>query len=184
MSRPSETETGIITQIDKLTKQQSVMQTDHTYIHAGISFVIAFDLGSISAAIHVSFLTSATGFIHFRPGNVVVTSDADAVEYILREGITSSTGGASYTPFNRNRNHDGVSSVTVTTGVTPTLGTPTLLDIFFIGTAGNPASRSGGTGGSGEEIILKPSTEYLFTFTPAGATNVSFTSFWYEEDVT
>ncbi len=181
------TKPALIGQADRFTNQQSVMQADHTYIHAGIGFTIALDLGSISSAYHIAIETPAasTGkYIHYRPSNAKVTTSADSVQYLLRENITSYTGGTVYTPFNRNRNNSNTSVTTVKYGVTPTVGTPVLLDIMEIGSTGRPAARSGGGGGSGEEIILKPDTIYLLTFTPAGATSVGFTDFWYEEDST
>ena len=185
MANPSKTSRSVIYQIDKFTKQQSIMQADHTYIHAGIGFTIAVDLGSISAATHIGFTTPAAGnYLHFRPASAMVTTSADSVEYQLREGITSFASGSAYTPFNRNRNNSNTSGVTILTTTTPVIGSPTLLDTFYVGTAGNPATRSGGAGGGGEEIIFKPATDYLFTFTPAGATDVTFSVFWYEEEVT
>jgi hypothetical protein len=186
MAQPEETQKMIVMQADKLTKQQSIMQADHTYIHAGIAFTIALDLGSISAAYHIAFETPAasSGYVHYRPGNAIIAADADSITFLMREGITSYTGGTAYTPFNRNRNHPNTSFMTVKYNVTPTLGTPVIIDTFIIGSTGNPASKSGGAGGSGEEIILKPSTIYLFTFTPGGATNVTFQNFWYEESDT
>jgi hypothetical protein len=180
-----ETKKSIIMHADKLTNQQSIMQADHTYIHAGIAFTISFDLGSISAEYHIALETPAAGtYLHYRPGSAKVTSDADSVHYRLREGITSYSGGVAYTPFNRNRNHSNASLVTVKTNVTPTVGSPILIDNEYLGSTGVLPARSGGGGGSGREIILKPSTIYLFSFNPGGATNVGFNNFWYEEEGT
>jgi hypothetical protein len=182
-----ETKKSIIFQIDRLTSQQSVMQADHTYIHAGIAFTISFDIGSISAEYHIALETPAasTGkYIHYRPGSAKVSSDADSVHYRLREGITSYSGGVAYTPFNRNRNNSTTSQVTVKTNVTPTVGTPILIDNEYLGSTGVLPAKAGGGAGSGEEIILKPSTIYLFSFDPGGATNVGFNNFWYEEEGT
>lgn len=180
-----ETRDSLLMQIDKLTSQQSIMQSDHTYIHAGISFSVALSLGSISAAYHIAFETPGPGtYVHYRPSSSVVSTDANAVQFMMREGIASFTGGTEITPFNRNRNNSNAAEVVVTNGVTPTIGSPVIIDIFSVGSTGFVFSSSGGSGGSGEEIILKPSTTYLFTFTPGGATNATFKNLWYEETIT
>lgn len=182
-----ETKKSIIFQLDRLTNQQSVMQADHTYIHAEIAFTISFNLGSISAEYHIALETPAASsglYLHYRPGSARITSDADSVHYRLREGITSYSGGVAYTPFNRNRNSTNTSLSTVKTNVTPTVGSPLLLDDEYFGSTGVLPAKSGGGAGSGEEIILKSDTIYLFSFDPGGATNVSFNNFWYEEEGT
>jgi hypothetical protein len=175
---------SIIQYIENFTKMTPVIQSDHTYIHAGIGFTAVKKFGSISSVVYMELTTPAAGtYVHFRPADVKISSSADSVEYTLYENV-SATGGAAYTPFNRNRNSGTTSTMTVATGVTATPGSAVILDTFFVGTAGNAATRSGGAGGGGEEIILKPSTTYIMSFTPAGATSVSVSVFWYEEEAT
>jgi hypothetical protein len=62
--------------------------------------------------------------------------------------------------------------------------TPTgiLIQSTGIGTSGNPASKGGGGAGANEELILKPSTNYVATLTPDAETTCIATLFWYEEE--
>lgn len=175
--------TRFLATIERLTGYIATITSDHAYIHYGKAFSISLDLGSISSVYYVSLDTPANtvGYIHFRPGSAGITTDANSVEYKLYENPTSYTGGSAYTPFNRNRNSSTVSGCTVKYGVTPTLGSAITIDNLQIGSTGAPNSRAGGSGGGNDEIILKPSETYIFAFTPAGATNVSFNCFWYEE---
>jgi hypothetical protein len=169
-----------------LTGYMAVIQSDHAYVHASLSYTIALDAGTISSAYYVALETPTVASgkeIHFRPTGAGITTDANAVKYVLYEAPTSYTGGTAYTPFNRNRDSVQTSQSTVKYGVTPTLGTAKILDIAYIGTAGNPSARGGGQSGGGvDEIILKAETTYIFAFTPGGSTNASFTVFWYEEN--
>jgi hypothetical protein len=175
---------SIISNSESFTKFPAVIQTDHAYIHAGIGFTMAIDLRIISVATYIGLTTpaSSSGYLHFRPGSTNVSTDTAAVEYVFYEDVTSYSGGTAYTPFNRNRNSSKTSGATILSGTTPVLGTPLILDVARYGSAGSPAARSGGSGSGGnDEIILKPSTDYVFAFTPAAATSVTFNAFWYEE---
>lgn len=181
---PNKIINALLQWVERLTGYLTTITSDHAYIHAGLSFSIALDLGSISSAYYVILTTpaSSTGkYVHFRPSASGITTDANSVEFTMQENITSYTGGTSYTPFNRNRLSTNISSCVIKYGITPTVGSPVLLDTQQVGSTGIPGARHGGSTGGNDEIIFKPETTYLFTFTPGGATNCSFNTFWYEE---
>lgn len=174
--------TAFVFKVDNKTGQQTIMQADHTYIHEELAFSVVLDMTAISSAYHIALETPSAGTeIHYRPSSQGLSTDTAAIKFEFRGAITSYTGGDTYTPFNRYASSAKTSEVVVKYGVTPTLGTPTLYDLDYIGTAGNPVSRTGGTGGGGDEIILKPDSIYLWTITPSAETNAGFKVFWYEE---
>lgn len=168
-----------------LTGYMAVIQSDHAYVHKSLAYTISLDLGNISSAYYIALETPAASTgkeIHFRPTGVGISTNAEAVKYVLYEGPTSYSGGTVYVPFNRNRDSVQVSKSTVKYGVTPVLGSAISLDNAHIGTTGRPVARSGGASGGGvDEIILKSDTTYIFAFTPTGETGCTFNSFWYEE---
>jgi len=170
--------------IERFTHFVTVIQSDHAYIHEGLGYIINVTTPSISAAgsynITITTPAATAGFIHWRPTNTGTTANMVLVEFY--EGGTT-TGGTAVSPINKNRNVSRNSIVSVSQGatITPT----TLLDIYTVGAAGGTQSRSGGGSvGSLEEIVLKPSTTYTVRMTNIGtstATTAYLTAFWYEE---
>jgi hypothetical protein len=170
--------------IDRFTHFIGVIQSDHSYIHDGIGYLINVTSSSINAGssynISVTTPKAEDGYIHWRPTNTGSTANMILVE--LWEG-GSTSGGDEVTPMNRNRNSNRTSLVSVKKGatITPT----TLLDSYTVGSAGGTQNRSGGGGvGSLEEIVFKPSTTYTIKITNIGAstaTTAYLTAFWYEE---
>lgn len=166
---------------EEFTKYTGVINSDHAYIHAGIAFTAIINTGSISAAYDIAFTTpdeESGKFVHWRP--IGVDTSADFVDFVLREGDTFSSGTA-VTPINRNRISKNTSKMQ--TFVYNATATPagTIVQRGGIGTAGNAASKAGGGSRAAEELILKQNTNYVLTLTPAGATTVNLSLFWYEE---
>lgn len=166
-----------------LTGFYTVIQSDHRYIHRGWAFSGIVDLGTISTTQYIGFTTptGASGkYVHWRP--IGADTSANFIKITLYEGDTY-TGGSAVTPINRNR---VLSDLTTDmqdfkSGVASTpSGTP--IQIAGIGTAGNPTSRSGGAGGSEQELVLKADTSYVIEIVPDGSTDVTFDLYWYEED--
>jgi len=175
---------------DKFTSGVRSIDTDHSYIHDGIGFVCSKVLSLTgSATLDCTFVTPGIGaglpnvFMHMRP--ISAWSSASAVLIDFYEGATT-TGGTLVTgSFNRNRNVPKDSSMILTSGVTTSV-TGTLLTSNYVGTAGTPAKvAGGGTVGSFEEIVLKPSTKYLLRIVnqTSTATSVDVSLFWYEEEM-
>ena len=169
-------------QQDRFTGMQCVVQSDHAYIHDGLGFTAIIDTGSISAAYDIAFTTPSVAsgkYIHWRP--IGITSSAEYVQVVTYEGDSFSSG-TTVTPINRNRNSTNTSTMQAFVKNATATPTGTQIDIFGVGSTGNPTSRSGGADGSLDEIVLKPNTNYVITLTPAGATSCTLKLFWYEEE--
>ena len=155
--------------------------SDHSYIHRGWAFT---GIGTVNtgSTYRIGFKTptEASGlFVHWRP--ITVSSNANAVSVVLTEG-DSFSGGTDSTPINRNRTCTRTSAMQAfKVGVTSS-PSGTVLQSITIGSTGNPNSRSGGASGADEELLLKADTNYVFTLTPEGSTDMAFTLFWYEEE--
>ncbi len=167
---------------EKLTGFIANIGSDHAYIHQGIAYTSIVTTPSISAAYRLAFKTPAAAsgiFIHWRP--IGITSSANYVDFAITEAETY-TGGTAVTPINRNRISSNTSSMQAFAyGVTSTPA-GVIIDKSGIGTSGTPRARSGGGTGAEQELVLKQDTTYVVTLTPAGATIVNLSLFWYEEE--
>lgn len=159
-----------------------VISSDHSYIHKGIGFKANIEVGSISAAYDICFTTPslASGkFIHFRPTDF--TTSANYIGFQLTEGETF-TGGTSIVPINSNRTSTKTTEMQAFVKNATCTPSGTIIAIGGLGTSGNPTARAGGKTGEENELLLKANTTYCLTITPAGATTVTATLFWYEEE--
>jgi hypothetical protein len=157
---------------------------DHHYIHNGLGYTLAGITGSIAAAgvEHISFKTpvARNGIIHFRPARF--SSRANSLSLTMVENAIMTSGTAAI-PRNKNRLCPDSSKVVAATGAT--LSTAGNRTVYWeeVGTGG-ASNRGGGSGGSDEEIVLKPDTMYSITFTNTGSSTATFGTymfFWYEE---
>jgi len=112
-----------------------------------------------------------------------ITIDAmclgDAELYIY-EG-TSTTGGTSFTPINRNRNYAVSNPSQVAMVINPTVTSiGTELDAQII--PGGAGKKSSGSAAGSLEYVLKPLTNYLFRLTNVNGTShaASLQLEWYE----
>jgi len=168
--------------VEKLTSFITFISTDHAYIHQGKAFTATMTTGSIDAAYKIGFKTPtvASGkFIHFRP--LGITTSANYVSIIMYEG-DDFANGTGVVRTNRNRLSTETSKMQSFLKGTTVTPAGTILDYTGIGTSGIPAARSGGGSGADQEIVLKQDTSYVFLLTPAGATTVTASFFWYEEE--
>lgn len=168
---------------EALTGYTGVITSDHAYIHRGLAFTANLSSGSISTAYYIAFTTPtvASGkYIHWRP--LGLASSADYVEVTLYED-DSFSAGTDVTPINRNRPMSSLTSKmqAFKKGVTST-PTGTIIQVVGLGSTGNPTARAGGGAGADEEIVLKQNTSYVAKIDPAGATIVTGSLYWYEED--
>lgn len=165
-----------------LTGYIAQMSSDHAYIHKGFSQTAIINTGSISSAYYIGFTTPSVAsgkFVHWRPINA--SSSANYVQAELYEG-DSFTGGTAVTMIDRNRVSDNETNMQAfNQGVTSTPA-GLLVQLTGIGIEGNAATRSGGGSRAAEELVLKQNTSYVLKLTPAGATTVLMSLFWYEED--
>ena len=103
----------------------------------------------------------------------------DAELYIY-EG-TSTTGGTTFTPINRNRNYSVSHPSDVAMVINPTVNTlGTELEGKVL--AGGEGKKAGGSSEKALELVLKPLTNYLFRLTNVNGTNHSahLALEWYE----
>ena len=141
--------------------------------------------GTISSSYKIGFrtpLVADNAYIHWRPTGV--DTSAAFVQVDLYED-NAYTGGATVVPVNRNRQGFSASVADMQdfkTGVTATISGSTLIQHAGIGSAGNPASRSGGGSGADQELVLKADTDYVMEITPSNSTQVLLSLFWYEEE--
>lgn len=168
--------TGFITQVSG----------DHRYIHEGKGFSYVGNTGSLAAgsgtySIAIQTPVDTSGIrMHIRPAKFSAT--ANTMLLTIAEGSTV-TGGSVVTPVNRNRNSENRSKAIVTAGVTVSAA-GTTIEQDAVGGGSNPSNNQGGSGGSAQEIVLKPGTVYSIKIDNIGATTAStgyFELFWYEE---
>lgn len=103
----------------------------------------------------------------------------DAELYIY-EG-TSTTGGTSFTPINRNRNYAVSNPSQIAMVINPTVtSVGDMLDGQIV--PGGVGKKSGGGTGASLEYVLKPLTNYLFRLTNVNGTDHAafLTLEWYE----
>ena len=151
--------------------------------HDGRFFFASYYNAAVAAAANIDMLivTGATTTPHI---GIMVDTGAQGVMSVY-EGVTASSNGTPVTVFNANRASTKTS--TATAFYTPTItgtGTAILPARFVNGGRGNNAiGSSSGDFARITELILLPSTKYLFRFTntSAGATPVSMQLGWFEE---
>ena len=167
---------------EDLTGYWGVIDSDHAYIHRGLAWTAVVNTGAISALYKISFKTPTVAsreYIHWRP--LGMTTSAQYCQIELYKGDTFS-GGTTVVPTNRNDNSTNVSAMqTFAKGTTVTLS-GTLKGSFGIGTAGNPAARTGGGSCASKELVLAPNTSYSIGITPDAETTCILELFWYQAD--
>ena len=169
-------------QRERVTDAQKIIDNDHAYIHAGKLFTHAthFDLLT-AASTKFTFLTPATGYIHYRPVNVVSSVDKLTVNFY--EGSSGNSGGSVITPINRNRNSSAVSGAVFKSGVTVTTNGTKLTETYMAGSTGIGQARSGAQLSSSNEWVFKPNTLYTFEFINGStAKNTIFAEFQFYEE--
>ena len=176
---------GMTNQVEPITEAFKGIDIDHAYIHLGIRFS-AFSKDTIAAGgtLAFGFKTPATGAIHYRLAGI--TASADKIDTQIFEGATfTAATGTLITASNRNRLSAITSVIELRRSPTFTvLGT--LLDAFSTwlpGTVGSGQVRSGSSGESTTEIILKQNTTYRFLATNGSsvANVMGFNFQWYEQ---
>ena len=156
---------------------------DHAYIHKGKAFSVQGQTSLAAAATYSLTLTTpaaSVAYVHLRPA--MLSSSASYAKMTILEAPTF-TAGTAATPYNRNRNSATAASTVYKYNAGYTSG-GTALDLFTVGTGGNPTARSGGSAGADQELVLKPATTYLFLIdnpTGGATSNIAWQLFWYEE---
>ena len=158
-----------------------VVDVNHQRNHDGRAF-FAYKLYPVasklaaSASIDIVMASPAGYFPHI---SVEAFCQGDA-EFYIYEG-TSTTGGTSFTPINRNRNYSVSNPSQVAMVINPTVSSlGTELDGQLV--PGGVGKKSGGGDSGSLEYVLKPLTNYLFRLTNVNGTShaASLTLEWYE----
>jgi len=165
--------------IDSATYAQNVIDYEHHEIHGGShyyvqGFVTLADEGTLYVKLVTPDNAKWTHFVYDIRSTGICTSYFD-------EGATGGmTGGSGVTPINNNRNSIKTSGVVITSGVANATSYDKRLESDKWGADGFKESI-GGSGGRGDELILKQGTTYLRTFISGAADNIiQFKASWYE----
>lgn len=158
-----------------------MVDVNHQRNHDGRAFFaykIAPDSAPLAANASIDIvLASPSGVFPHITIDGLCLGDAELYVY---EGSTT-TGGTSFTPINRNRNYAESNSSQVAMVINPTVtSVGNELDAQII-PGGSGKKSSGGTAGS-LEYVLKPLTNYLFRLTNVNGTSHAayLTLEWYE----
>ena len=172
---------GTLVGVDDIVHSLQVIDVLHHEIHEGNTFFISFKTANAAPiaddAALIFAITTGTKTLHVVSNGA---SGGDAEKEIL-EGATI-TGGAATTVFNRDRTSTAVTNVAAVV-LNPTVNTDgTRIDHQFI-PGGTGGQTVGGSGGTRNEWIFKPSTVYVVRLTNRAGTAqpASLAIEWYEE---
>jgi len=175
--------TTITPSTDTITQFGINITGDHAYIHRGKAFNASGQVSLAAAAVYSLTLTTpaaSSAYVHLRPA--FFSSSASYAKMSILEAPVM-TAGTAATPTNRNRNSATSATSVYTYNATYTSG-GTLVDLYTVGTGGNPTARAGGGVGADAELVLKPATTYLFLIdnpTGGATSNIAWSLFWYEK---
>jgi hypothetical protein len=158
-----------------------VVDVNHQRNHDGRAF-FAYKIYPTSAKLSAGssidiVLASPSGVIPHMTVDAFCQGDAELYVY---EG-TSTSGGTSFTPINRNRNYSVSNPSQVAMVINPTVtSVGTELDAQIV--PGGVGKKSGGGTGGSLEYVLKPLTNYMFRLTNVnGTSHAAFLTLeWYE----
>ena len=167
-----------IAEVDEFGKGLSILQTEHTHIHAGRHFFISgYDTKNTGETIiFVTTVPDSTKRIHM----TFSVSSTNILTVEAYEGASGITGGTSAIPVNNNRNSSNTSVLTVVKDPTSISDYGTLIDSFKFGDS-SKFSLTGGEALRENELILKNNTTYVWKFTSGGDNNlITYRGSWYE----
>lgn len=165
------------------TGKLSIIEIEHSMVHAGDSYRIDHVTADDSplandASLEARLTTPAGGFPHVIP---TFWCEGLSQAYVF-EGTTFSSDGDDKTPVQRNRNSSNTSVLTIRTDPTVDSDGTALWDGVWSGVEGlGPLPGAQAESRGSHEIILKPSTEYLFRVTARdNGLRASIRLDWYE----
>jgi len=158
-----------------------VIDINHQRNHDGRAFYaykMYPDSSKLAAGASINIVIASPSGIYAHV-SVDAMCHGDAELYIY-EG-TSTTGGTTFTPINRNRNYSVSHPSNIAMVINPTVNTlGTELEGKVL--AGGEGKKAGGSSEKSLELVLKPLTNYLFRLTNVNGTNHSahLALEWYE----
>lgn len=151
-------------------------------LHSGKFFFSNFYNAALGASANIDILL-ITGTVS--PHVAAMADIGAAATLSIYEGVTVSANGSVLSAINANRNSSKVATAVAYSGPTVTgTGTTLLLNHYIPGgTTGNAVGGSSTDFARIPEIVLKPSTNYLFRATnlSAGAVGASLQLGWFED---
>jgi hypothetical protein len=157
----------------------------HHEIHEGDMFTgVVYDICGIGDEIGAFILTPATATPQKRIHMTAGVAATGAYTWVIKEGCSYSSGGAAFTPINRNRGSTKTTALqsayiggdNLSGGVIAVTGGSAIWS-----TGGGAGKTVGGQSRDVEEWVLAPNTGYLFLLTSAAASNsMSMEAVWYE----
>lgn len=166
---------GRVAELDVLGKYLIFINSVHHQRHEGITYGHSgqADLNSGSSKQFIIVTPNTTRWLHF---NLALARSSGEANFILHEGVTTTSDGTPITPLNVNRNFPDASVATVTQDPVDAVGILQLHENHW----GSGRNVGGSTGERNEEIF-RQNTRYLITLTSEAATN-DFNWFlnWYE----
>lgn len=164
---------GIPVVVDVLSGCLSSITREHHEIHQGDHFT-AHDVQNAIATVDYLFTTPAAKHIHLvlgygTDGKVVVTGYRNP---------TATTGATKLTAVNSNHNSANTSTIDISSN--PSAITPGT-DIILMDLVGSGPHTGAAIRGE-VEMVLKPSTKYLFQFVGTSNPALAVHFYWYESD--
>ena len=171
--------------IERVTKSQKSITTDHAYIHEGALFVAltknTLTTGSVR---YISIVTPSNGkYIHYRNEKIQCSADKVSIELFEDSTVTADTGDV-ITPVNHFRISPTASTVLVRDGVTVTDEGLLINQTFIGGGTAQGQARSGDETSETNERVLKRNATYVVKITNGSTANniIQCNPLWYEED--
>lgn len=169
--------------IDSVTGAQRVILSDHSNIHSGEGYnawVFAENVAD-DAYTQIEFRTPAAGYVHMKMAYAWCEGALASFEAV--EAPTLTTGVTAFTPQNLRRVGTPPASTSVLKTNPTVVSGGTVIRAYLIGGGGVGAASNGGQSDKDIELVLKPSTVYLFRIRnlSGAAKALSLWLFWYEE---
>lgn len=165
--------------VDSATHAATTLSYEHHEIHGGSHYYLQGYLElNDTDTFYVKLVTpDTTKWSHFVYD---IRSTGICTSYFDEGASGGMAGGASVVPINNNRNSANVSGMVFTSGVTVATTYTTRIESDMWGAAGFK-ENIGGSGGRGDELVLKQNTTYLRTFISGADSNIiQFKASWYE----
>lgn len=173
------------TPIESFTTGVPVINTDHEAIHLGFGYSASVYAEAIAddglRLLELVTPAASSGYVHLKAYKP--WSEGGVAKFEIVEAPTLTTGSTALVPLNRKRTGTpGTSAVVLKTDPT-SISAGTVIEGPTAFGGGGAGAGVGGNFSNDQEIVLKPSTTYLFRLTNlAGAAKaMGLWIFWYEE---
>lgn len=159
---------------------KTVIDYNHLQIHEGENFFYSNYITLGNGAVGNFVLECGNKDVHFV---FALSSDIAGFSFVTYEGATADADGSLITIYNNNRASGNISKAKLRYNPSNIVTGSVLLRNGKVGTATNPANRTGGSVTRSDEVILKANTKYLLRITNLSTSNndINIGMSWYEE---